>query len=66
MGRKSSGYVADANNSCADCAYHHCRKSCMGMNKDGCKDGECLFTGKIGIKCWQTRCENFKQWYKKK
>lgn len=47
------------NSTCADCAYHHCKRTC----KDGkeCKDGECLYSG-IKKKCYNKRCEYFKAW----
>lgn len=55
--------VADYEDSCADCAYHHCKKSCFKDGKESCtKDGECLFTGKKNTRCWHERCEHFKQW----
>ena len=55
--------IANYNNSCADCAYHHCRKSCR-YNKSGTclNDGECLFTGEVDKRCWERRCEHFKSW----
>ena len=58
-----SGYVADYNESCADCAYHKCSKGCKGGKN--CTSGQCLFNGKTGIKCYDKRCKNFKEWKRK-
>lgn len=61
----SNKNISEPNNSCADCAYHHCKKSCMkGDNKKlACiYDGECLYTGEVNRKCFEKRCEHFKQW----
>lgn len=56
-------YPVDPNESCADCAYHHCKKSCFEDGKESCtEDGECLFSGKKNVRCWHKRCEHFKQW----
>lgn len=47
------------NTTCADCAYHHCKRACKNGKK--CKDGECLYLG-ISKKCYDKRCEHFKAW----
>lgn len=55
--------IADYQDSCADCAYHHCKKSCAKDEEGKCvSDGECLYTGEINRKCYEKRCEHFKQW----
>lgn len=51
--------VSDYDNSCADCAYHHCRLTCQENGK--CTDGDCLYRG-VKMKCYEKRCEHFKQW----
>lgn len=56
-------YVAGSDESCADCKYHHCRRSCKDGKKETClRDGECLFTGEINKRCWERRCEHFESW----
>lgn len=59
-----SNEVAKPEESCADCAYHHCKQGCFKRESEKCPagEGECLFTGKRGIKCFNQRCEHFKQW----
>mgnify|MGYP006908796161 CR=1 FL=1 len=52
-------YVADYNDSCADCAYHHCKCGCKGGNP--CTSGDCLYLG-IQKNCYEKRCEHFKKW----
>lgn len=54
--------VAVYSESCADCAYHHCKSTCATNNSSSCKmDGECLYYG-IYKKCFEKRCEHFKSW----
>lgn len=50
----------NANESCADCAYHFCHKTCIRTER--CFDGACLFTGKVHVPCYSQRCEHFKKW----
>lgn len=58
----SSNYVSDFNESCADCAYHHCKMGCKKGKKE-CTGGECLVDGK-SVKCYNKRCDKFKEWHK--
>lgn len=63
MDKKNNRKVVDPNESCADCKYHHCKKSCQHNNSETClRDGECLFTGEVNRRCWERRCEHFKSW----
>lgn len=55
-------YIADYNESCADCAYHKCNQSCTEQSKCRIKQAQCLYLGKTGIKCSSQRCEYFKKW----
>lgn len=43
---------------CADCAYHHCKFGCKKRGK--CSGGECLYLG-IKKQCDSKRCEHFKE-----
>ena len=54
--------AVDYNDSCADCAYHHCKCECKGGKT--CFSGDCLYLG-ISKKCYEKRCEHFKMWRRK-
>ena len=54
--------VVDPSESCADCKYHHCKRSCQYNSETCLNDGECLFTGEVNRRCWERRCEHFKSW----
>ena len=63
MDKNESKKVVDPNESCADCKYHHCKRSCQYDNRETClNDGECLFTGEVNRRCRERRCEHFKSW----
>lgn len=46
---------------CADCAYHHCKTGCAGGKP--CSGGDCLYLGE-NKHCSSKRCEHFKDWRK--